>query len=194
MGEQAIAWALSQSLDPARYRRIDDVIIPNGYGGTAQLDHVIISEFGIFVVETKNRNGLIAGASTETIWHQITDNRRYPFQNPLLQNENHIRALAALVGLPRWAFHSVVYFCGEARFVQPMPANVRTGDLITAVRSKTRIILYPDEMNAAWRLLCHCKRDPNLNACRHVQNVQSLHPEFSPRQNCSVGKTKACQT
>jgi len=67
LGEKATAWGLSQSLDPRLYRRIDDLIVPDGNGGTTQIDHVIISVFGIFVLEVKNRNGLIVGAPNDSI-------------------------------------------------------------------------------------------------------------------------------
>lgn len=57
LGEHATAWGLSQGLDDRVYKRIDDVIIPDGRGGTTQIDHVIVSQFGVFVIETKNRSG-----------------------------------------------------------------------------------------------------------------------------------------
>ena len=152
LGEQATAWGLSQGLDPTDYRQITDVIIPNGKGGTTQLDHVIISQFGIFVVETKNRNGVIFGKPDDSRWQQINARRIYEFQNPLTQNEGHIQALVQLMRLPRWAFHSIIFFCGEARFQSPMPFNVRTEGVTTVVRSKNKILLWPDEMNHVWGL------------------------------------------
>ena len=86
-GERATAWGLSHGLDPRYYLRVDDLIIPNGKGGTAQLDHVVLSQFGIFVVETKNRTGLIAGFPGEWVWRQTSGGKTYYFQNPVQQND-----------------------------------------------------------------------------------------------------------
>ena len=174
LGEKATAWGLSQGLDPKIYWRIDDVIIPNGKGGTAQLDHVIVSQFGIFVVETKNRHGVILGKPDDQRWQQINESKIYEFQNPLAQNESHIQALVQLTQLPRWAFHSIIYFCGEARFRHPMPFNVRTEGVTTVVRSKNQILLWPDELNYAWDTLCAWKRNGNRLRERHVRYVQSF--------------------
>ncbi len=174
LGEHATAWGLSLSLDPSCYQRIDDVIIPNGRGGTAQLDHVIVSQFGIFVVETKNRNGWIIGTPEQRTWLQVCESGTFEFQNPLAQNEGHIQALVQLTHLPRRAFHSIIYFCGEARFPHQMPFNVRTEGVTTVVRSTNIILLWPDEVNHAWDTLCAWKRNGNHLRERHVRYVQSL--------------------
>lgn len=174
LGEKATAWGLSQGLDPRHYQQIDDVIIPDAKGGTAQLDHVLVSQFGIFVVETKNRNGVILGKAGDQRWQQINGGRIYEFQNPIVQNENHIKALVQFTHLPRWAFHSIIYFCGETQFRHPMPFNVRTEGLTTVVRSQNIILLWPDEVNHAWNKLWAWKRNGSRLRGRHVRYVQAL--------------------
>ena len=39
---------------PDKYRVINDLLLPAGKGHTTQIDHVVVSPFGIFVIETKN--------------------------------------------------------------------------------------------------------------------------------------------
>jgi hypothetical protein len=51
-------WAL---LDTDIYRRIDDLIVP-ARNGTTQIDHVLVSVHGIFVIESKNIKGWIFGS------------------------------------------------------------------------------------------------------------------------------------
>lgn len=41
------------ALDADVYRRVHDLVLPS-QGGTTQIDHVLVSVYGIFVVETKN--------------------------------------------------------------------------------------------------------------------------------------------
>ena len=36
-------------------------MLPADDGGTTQIDHILVSKYGIFVIETKNRKGWIFG-------------------------------------------------------------------------------------------------------------------------------------
>ena len=55
IGEQKTELSLWFSLDKKLYRRFHDVIIPSS-NGTTQIDHILVSPFGLFIVETKNKS------------------------------------------------------------------------------------------------------------------------------------------
>jgi hypothetical protein len=94
-GERLVSKSLS-SLDPETYQTFHDLYFPRPDGqGTTQLDHVVVSPFGIFVVETKNYRGWIFGSEKQRQWTQQIYKRKERFQNPLHQNHLHIRALMA---------------------------------------------------------------------------------------------------
>jgi len=59
-GETQSAVAHALFLDDKIYHSINNVTIPTA-NGTTQIDHVIVSRFGLFVVETKNMKGWIFG-------------------------------------------------------------------------------------------------------------------------------------
>ena len=89
---------------------------------TTQIDHIVISRFGIFVIETKNYKGVIYGQERDTIWTQyFNTNCKYQFLNPLHQNYGHVMALKAL--LDEEHIHSIVAFDGSV-FGKKMPDNV----------------------------------------------------------------------
>ena len=48
----------------------DDLILPNGRGGLAQIDHLVLTPAGLVVVETKNYSGLIFGEVRDRTWTQ----------------------------------------------------------------------------------------------------------------------------
>lgn len=75
-------------LDKKTYHVFNNVTLCNFGGGTAQIDHIIVSVYGIFVVETKNIKGCIYGNIKDLKWTQIIFIKRYPFQNPLKPKEN----------------------------------------------------------------------------------------------------------
>ncbi|WP_350617509.1 nuclease-related domain-containing protein, partial [Pseudomonas sp. HY7a-MNA-CIBAN-0227] len=78
----------------------NNVTLPLPNGGSTQIDHVIVSIYGIFVIETKNYKGWIFGNEKQRQWTQAFPNgRKYKFQNPLRQNYLHIKTLADLLEL-----------------------------------------------------------------------------------------------
>ncbi|WP_456276548.1 nuclease-related domain-containing protein [Bacillus sp. AK128] len=43
------------TLNPEVYKSIHDLYVPTKLGRTSQIDHVIVSEYGIFVIEMRQR-------------------------------------------------------------------------------------------------------------------------------------------
>jgi hypothetical protein len=84
-------------LDKKTYHVFNNVILPNFGGGTTQIDHIIVSVYGIFVVETKNMNGWIYGSEKDSKWTQVFFNKKYSFQNPLRQNYKHIKTISEIL-------------------------------------------------------------------------------------------------
>lgn len=123
MGEAAVRSRLGRELDSETYTEFHDLMIPSRHG-TTQIDHVYISKYGIFVVETKNYTGWIFGSEKQARWTQVVYKEKHYFQNPLRQNYAHIKALAALLNLPDSKFHSLAVFLGDCEFKTEMPPNV----------------------------------------------------------------------
>lgn len=125
-GERVINRLITQALDPETYHLIPDVMLPRP-GGTTQIDHVVVSRYGIFVLETKNFDGWIFGGEQDAKWTQVLYKRKTRFQNPLRQNYLHTKTLSDLTGIPHKYFKSVVLFVGDSEFKTPMPENVVQG-------------------------------------------------------------------
>lgn len=112
-GEWQVARILSRRLDSATYQTINDVMIPDQEGGTTQIDHVVFSPFGVFVIETKNMKGWIFGNANSATWTQTIYRRKYKFQNPFRQNYKHIKCLAERTGLDERHLIHVIFFIGD---------------------------------------------------------------------------------
>ncbi len=91
VGEQKTAFLLGM-LPKSKYKVIDDIMLQAG-GRTTQIDHIVVSKSGLFVIETKNYKGWIFGHENGEKWIQNIYGRKYEFQNPIRQNHIHIRAL-----------------------------------------------------------------------------------------------------
>ncbi|WP_049538626.1 nuclease-related domain-containing protein [Vibrio harveyi] len=114
---------LLSKLPESDYTLIKDVTLPTS-DGTTQVDHIVVSKYGIFVVETKNMKGWIFGSARQKQWTQKIYRYSSKFQNPLHQNYKHIKALETLLGCSEEHLHSVIVFIGDSTFKTEMPPNV----------------------------------------------------------------------
>lgn len=111
------------------YILLNNCTLPDDRAGTTQIDHILISPYGIFVIETKNFKGWIFGGERQKNWTQQLYKKRYTFQNPLHQNYKHEKVLRTvledLVDIEH--IHSVIVFMPDCEFKTQMPANVFKG-------------------------------------------------------------------
>ncbi|HCE1510485.1 TPA: NERD domain-containing protein [Vibrio parahaemolyticus] len=121
-GEYLVNKLLSQLPSPD-YTLVKNVTLPTEDGAT-QIDHIVVSKFGVFIVETKNMRGWIYGSKRQRQWTQKIYRHTSKFQNPLHQNHKHIKTLESLLGIDSSKLHSVIVFIGDNTFKTDMPDNV----------------------------------------------------------------------
>lgn len=126
-------------MDSDVYTDINNVTIPTA-NGTTQIDHVIVSRYGIFVVETKNMDGWIFGDEKSPQWTQSLFGKKFKFQNPLHQNYRHTKALLDFLGIDHDKIFSVVMFWGDCEFKTPMPPSVMASGYVSHIKSKTDVL------------------------------------------------------
>lgn len=69
IGELIVNMSARWLLNAKDYIIINNVTLPIE-NGTTQIDHIIVSKFGIFVIETKNFSGWIFGKKDDLTWTQ----------------------------------------------------------------------------------------------------------------------------
>ena len=98
-GEKRVARKLDWL--PKEYIILNDIMLPTQYG-TTQIDHIVVSPYGIFVIETKNYKGWIFGHENSEEWKQSLwgkkkfwglSSEQHKFRNPIRQNQAHTRAI-----------------------------------------------------------------------------------------------------
>ena len=99
-GEQLVSITLDK--DSSFHRLINNLVLLGDNNVSHQIDHILIRENGIFVIETKNHFGRISGLEDDSLWKKT-----YPykgrvkteaFHNPLKQNQSHIRVIKRIIG------------------------------------------------------------------------------------------------
>lgn len=144
-GEFRVRQAVTTQLDKDDYRQFHDVTLPTA-DGTTQIDHIIVSIYGVFVIETKNMGGWIFGDPSHPKWTQTFGKSKNSFQNPIRQNYKHIKELEALLQIGEDKLFSVVVFTGDAEFKTDMPDNViRSGQLPRYIYANSTPLLTENE-------------------------------------------------
>jgi hypothetical protein len=140
-GEFLVNTAARLFLPKDEYHLIKDVTLQTD-DGTTQIDHIIVSRYGVFVIETKNMKGWIFGSANQKTWTQKIYKHIHKFQNPLHQNYKHVKTLEALLDIPASAIHSLVVFVGDSTFKTEMPANVvYAGGYIRYIKARREVML-----------------------------------------------------
>lgn len=98
-GEMVVSRRLRR-LPEEEYRVFDNVILPTPRG-SSQIDHLVVSVYGIFVIETKNYKGWLYGGEKSEYWTQNIYGQKYKLYNPIFQNAGHIRALRRVLQIIR---------------------------------------------------------------------------------------------
>lgn len=129
LGENKINIQLDQLPKDCKY--ISDLLINNSKSrsGYSQIDHLVVSPYGLFVIETKNYNGEIEGKRSDKYWNV---SNRFKMYNPFMQNYGHIKALEAQIpSTKNLKYISVISFTMRCRFkVDPDLRKINSDELI----------------------------------------------------------------
>lgn len=122
-GEAQVAAALRRDLDAPDAVLFNNVTLPAPQG-TTQIDHVLLSRRGVFVIETKTLGGWIFGDADRPFWTQVHYRRKQRIANPLRQNHGHAKAVRRALDIRGHLIRSVVAFVGSAEPRTTPPPNV----------------------------------------------------------------------
>lgn len=152
--------------------------------GTTEVDEVLVTPAGIFVIEKKDFGAWIFGSATDEHWTAVYRNgEKHRFQNPIRQNYRHIKALESYLGVPRSMLSSVVTFSRRSRFKARLPSNVLVGDHVAFIRSDENIALNPEEFDAICSRL-NVLDTSSANCAAFDRHVQDLGARFESTTQC----------
>ncbi|MCF3974224.1 NERD domain-containing protein [Paracoccus salsus] len=188
-GERRVHNALSSVLDQKDYRVLSDLILPVS-GGTTQLDHLVLSRFGIFVIETKNMSGWIFGGADQKKWNQVQKGgKRHSFQNPLRQNYAHVKAVQDILEVNEDILYNFIVFTGKAEPKTAMPDNVAWGlrELGKLIALRREQVLSDLQLNAYAKIL----RDKALDNTKAVrmEHLKNIEKKAAAKTRIPTGKS-----
>ncbi|MGI8362038.1 nuclease-related domain-containing protein [Bacillus cereus] len=175
-GEKLVKRILSK-LDSQSYCVLHDVTVNTEYGDTTQIDHIVIAETGVFVIETKNYEGWIYGSEKAARWTQGIFRKNSSFQNPFRQNYKHIKAI-------EWAMEQQLPCISIAAF-HPKCSLKRVdvhskgkhalyyNDLKSCIESYTEVQLTNDEVQHIYLTMLRANITDKGIEKKHVKYLQN---------------------
>ena len=172
IGEMDVSHELKK-LPSNKYLIINNVMLYDENGKSHQIDHIVFSKFGIFVIETKNFEGLIKGNTYDKQWVQILGKTKNSFYNPIHQNYGHIKVLEEKLNIKENKFISIVCFSDKAKLNITGNGNViNTRDLVSKIMNEYTETIIEEEVNVLIKKI-EKLQDKSLNRnFNHVNNIK----------------------
>ena len=197
-GEYYVAERLKR-LNREKYFVINDFLFRKRNGYTNQIDHLVVSPYGVFVIETKNIYGYIHGSEKSKLWRSYwRDGRDLAFDNPISQNEAHINALSDRLGDGRQIYYiSVIAFSPNADLQVNVGEDVRV-IYWTQIRELIRAYAEPvmsieETQNLYEEILALNITDAEIRS-KHGQYANARKVSFEEKTNNAIdsGKCPKC--
>lgn len=172
LGEAAVGAKLAK-LPKEEYAVFNDIMIQTARG-TAQIDHVVVSKYGIFVIETKNYKGWILGGESSEQWTKNVYGKKYYFRNPIKQNYGHIKALEGVLELPASVFVPIVVFSRRATIkVKTSQHVIYAAQLLNTIKSYQQLVLTSDDVQRIVKKLEELNITDSGARREHVSNIRN---------------------
>ncbi len=164
------------------YHHFRNVILATSRG-TTEIDHLIVSRFGVFVIEDKHRSGWIFGEESDPYWTAVHFKRKYRFQNPLHQNFGHVKALEEVVGIDSSKVFPLVVFRGRFKFKTAVPQGVFLHGCASAVARRRDVLLADSEVDRILGVVSHAATG-FFATLRHAASVRERYRSTTRCPKC----------
>jgi hypothetical protein len=176
-GEALVSRAIESNFNTPDYHLLNHITLTLE-DGTTQIDHILVSRFGVFVIETKNFSGWIFANAKQATWTQVLFHKKFKFQNPIFQNMRHVNAVKNILDfLQPNHIKSLVVFTGDAKFKTDVPTEVFTvSKLVKYLRSHNDEVMSLNRMQfCVGRLETARLAISGETDLAHVKSLQSRH-------------------
>lgn len=134
-----------------KYKIIKNVYLPKA-NRTTEIDIIVISEIGIYVIENKNYNGWIFGSYNNLKWTvTYNSNEKYQFYNPILQNNSHLEEIKKYIP-PKYThcLKSIIIFSNSATLKKVPESNdnytiINTSEIYNLIKNEKNNKIIPEE-------------------------------------------------
>jgi len=173
VGELTVSRYL-RKLPEDTYAVFNDLLVHTSRG-SSQIDHVVVSQYGIFVIETKHYKGWIFGSDQSEYWQQVIYKNKINFRNPVQQNQSHLFAIGEVCSIQQGVgLHSIIVFSGSGRLkkiVSETPVIYADNLVETILESYTKPVLTLEQVGNIKYILAQKNIVDKKTRKKHIHDV-----------------------
>ena len=200
-GEMRVSAILSKLSD--EYTILNDLVFRTEKG-TTQIDHIVVSKYGIFTIETKNYRGEIYGDDNRKEWTQLIVTKvtyakkwwktytyvtKNSFYNPVKQSVGHALRIKELLSVfPHVKIVPIVVFTGDAilRYVESNNHVVYEKNLLDVIDGYKTTYLTDNDVQAVLAILTSNNIRETVSDRQHVKNLRIAAREVNATINSGI--------
>lgn len=200
-GEMRVSAILSKLSD--EYTILNDLVFRTEKG-TTQIDHIVVSKYGIFTIETKNYRGEIYGDDNRKEWTQLIVTKvtyakkwwktytyvtKNSFYNPVKQSVGHALRIKELLSVfPHVKIVPIVVFTGDAilRYVESNNHVVYEENLLDVIDGYKTTYLTDNDVQAVLAILTSNNIRETVSDRQHVKNLRIAAREVNATINSGI--------
>lgn len=178
---------------PDEYFLYNNVLLKTKSGRTMQIDHVVVSPYGVFVIETKNYQGIIIGNGNSDEWRQNIWGNEYTLYNPEMQNLSHVSVLKQILPYKVGCnMHSIVVFMSKAtlNLRNIKESVIYSYELLNKIETYKTIVFNSDEVNEINKILSKSYIEDEEAELKH--NYEALQAKYRRAQSVASGICPLC--
>lgn len=167
----------------SEFKIIRNIYLKYDDENTTEIDILIISEYGIYVIENKHYRGWIFGNFKQNEWTDSYPNgTKIRFYNPLKQNYTHIRTLKKYIDEK---YHNMIYsyivFSGECELKKVPYSNefmkiIKSKDVFNTLKENIKDkVLTSDEIELLYNKLNEFSNVSEDVKKKHIEQLQEYH-------------------
>lgn len=195
-GEKKVAKKLKR-LNKRKYKVINNIMLQREDNTSSQIDHVIVSIYGIFVIETKNYSGTIKGSEYDYYWEQILFTKKEKLRNPIKQNYSHVKALEENMKKYKYLpIIPIVVFTNNCSLdISTQSKVVHISKLLKTIKKNKERYMSKDKLDNVYKYICNKNVDSKYNRKKHIKYVNKNIKKADKAMNkkrcpCCGGKLK----
>lgn len=144
----------------------------NDQGKSRQIDHIAITEYGVFVIETKNYAGIIYGKENSTEWKQYLNHKCFTFKNPIHQNYGHKQIVQKVIQKDEIPVNSIIVFINRCKLKTETTSPVLYDNQILSYIASKQKTLTEQSINEIYQLIMENRITNQETIQNHNYNVQ----------------------
>lgn len=173
-GELVVSYFLDK-LDRSKYFVLNDITFKLN-DRTTQIDHIVVSCYGIFVIETKNWKGSIYGGSKREYIYQYLGGVKYTHQNPFKQNIGHIKFLReVLSNYNDLKYISIVAFGGYSKRKINGDTSISISEIVDTIKEYKEEVISELDRDRVYTKLERLKIEGDKYKEEHVENIKQRY-------------------